>query len=241
LINLLFDVDDTLYDQLKPFEDAYQVVFDKYHFNCPVELLFVKSRYYSDQVFELVNEGKMEKREMHIYRITKAFESLGIEISRKDASLFQSYYEENQQRIVLHPQMKELIEFAFSHGVNLGIITNGPAEHQAKKISQLSLTHWINENNIFISGKLGIAKPEREIFSYVENKMSIHPKDSYYFGDSFMNDVVGSKRSGWNSVWINRRNHQVPTNTEYLPDYIIDENNSPRDVMKVIFDKHCIS
>jgi putative hydrolase of the HAD superfamily len=161
LINLLFDIDDTLYDQLQPFRDAYQVVFDKYNFSCPVELLFAKSRYYSDQVFELVNEGKMETKEMHIYRISKAFESLGIEISRKDACSFQSYYQENQEKIVLHPQMKELLDFAVSLGVNLGIITNGPAEHQAKKVNQLSLKDWIDENNIFISGKLGISKPER--------------------------------------------------------------------------------
>jgi putative hydrolase of the HAD superfamily len=71
--------------------------------------------------------------------------------------------------------------------------------------------------------------------------MNIIPNDCYYFGDSFMNDVIGSKRSGWNSVWVNRRKHDVPSNSNYFPDYIIEGNKCPIDVMKEILVKHHIS
>lgn len=29
MINLIFDIDDTVYDQLKPFENAFKTVFEK--------------------------------------------------------------------------------------------------------------------------------------------------------------------------------------------------------------------
>ena len=31
MINLIFDIDDTLYDQLKPFKDAFEKVFSEYN------------------------------------------------------------------------------------------------------------------------------------------------------------------------------------------------------------------
>ena len=47
---LLLDVDDTLYDQLKPFEAAYEDMYaDQYRIS--VEQLFFLSRKYSDEAF----------------------------------------------------------------------------------------------------------------------------------------------------------------------------------------------
>ncbi|KGP72686.1 HAD family hydrolase [Pontibacillus yanchengensis] len=224
-MNLLLDVDDTLYDQLTPFENAYRRVFS--HYDVPIDQLFIKSRYYSDEVFDLVRDSKMDKHEMHIYRISKAFAHLGYTITREEAQLFQSYYEEMQQKIELAPEMEELLNEAKSQGLTLGIITNGPADHQANKIKQLKVKEWVEEDNIFISGEVGISKPNTELFRLVEKEMGIDRERTYYVGDSFRNDVVGAKMAGWNAVWLNRRGHDIPTDTEYLPDYTINGQSSP--------------
>ncbi|WP_232824195.1 MULTISPECIES: HAD family hydrolase [Paraliobacillus] len=234
MINLLFDVDDTLYDQLKPFEDAYQEVFGEFNFDLAIDILFVKSRYYSDEVFDLVTNGEMDKKFMHVYRISKAFASMGIDISKKDALLFQSTYQRNQAEIVIDPEMKKLLDHAVAKGITLGIITNGPAVHQANKVKQLQLTNWINENNIFISGELGISKPDKAIFTYVENKMGISPEVTFYIGDSYRNDVVGAKEAGWNSIWVNRRKYEIPSGSKHLADYIIDEQSTPSAIINSI-------
>ncbi|WP_226583998.1 HAD family hydrolase [Halobacillus litoralis] len=232
MTHLILDVDDTLYDQLIPFERAYRELFN--HLDVPVDQLFIKSRYYSEEVFDLVSEGKMDKHEMHIYRISKAFAFFGVEISREEAVEFQSYYAQNQREIELDPEMEELLNEAKAQGIVLGIITNGPGEHQANKIKQLQVKDWIDENNIFISGKLGIAKPSIDIFRVVEEQMGIEPGNSYYIGDSYQNDVIGAKRAGWNSVWVNRRKHPIPSDMEYLPDYIIEGHSSPKSVLSRI-------
>lgn len=235
MINLLLDVDDTLYDQLKPFEDAYQMVFS--HYDAPIDQLFIKSRYYSEEVFDLVNDGKMDQHEMHIYRMSKAFSFLGFKITKEEAQLFQSHYEQNQRKIEIAPEMRKLLNEAKSQGLTLGIITNGPTEHQSNKIKQLKLTDWVQKDNIFISDELGIAKPNIEIFRVVEQKMGIDRENSYYIGDSYRNDVVGAKAAGWHAIWVNRRNHVIPTNTDYLPEYIIDDQSSPMHVLRRILEK----
>lgn len=237
MINLLFDVDDTLYDQLKPFEDAYREVFGEFKFDLSIDTLFVKSRHYSDVVFDLVTDGKMDEEVMHVYRIRKAFASMGIEITEQNALLFQSYYQRNQAEIMIDPIMRDVLSMAVSKGITLGVITNGPAAHQANKVKQLQLSNWINEKNIFISGALGISKPDKAIFNYVENKMGISPEATFYIGDSYRNDVVGAKEAGWNSIWINRRKHEIPNERKYLPDYIIDEDSRLETTLKHILEK----
>ena len=101
----------------------------------------------------------------------------------------------------------------------------------------MQLTDWIKEKNIFISGQLGIAKPSIEIFRVVDKEMGIDPKNSYYIDDSYGNDVVGAKMAGWHSIWVNRRKHNIPSDVEYLPDYIIDDQSSPINVLRRILEK----
>jgi len=91
-MNLLLDVDDTLYDQLTPFTEAYQSVFGPLHYEHKVEDVFARNRWYSDEVFEQVRSGQMLEADMHVYRITRAMEDMGIHISVEQARAFQNSY-----------------------------------------------------------------------------------------------------------------------------------------------------
>ena len=55
--------------------------------------------------------------------------------------------------------------------VTLGIITNGPAQHQWDKVNALGVTEWIPVGHVFISGALGVAKPDKRIFSRAAERM----------------------------------------------------------------------
>lgn len=230
-MNLIFDVDDTLYDLMKPFNDTYYSLFgDKY--DIPVEQLYKKNRHYSDEVFELVQSGRMTVKEMHIYRISKAFESFGIIITEEEALDFQSEYLSNQGKIVVFDGIKHILDFSKSHNLNMGIITNGIKEHQMKKIKTLNLEKWIEEENIFVSSDFSLPKPHSEIFKFAEKKMNLDPKETYYIGDTFENDVVGAKNAGWNSIWINRRNSSQPLESQYLPDYVAKNDHELLNLIK---------
>lgn len=219
MINLIFDVDDTLYNQLTPFYIAYDKVFSSIK-NISVKDLYISSRKHSDEVFHLTESGKMSIEEMHVYRIIKAFEELGNPITEKDAQNFQDEYIYQQSQITLIPEMEQVLNFAKERNINIGIITNGPSSHQRMKLKQLNIEKWIDEKNIFISSEVGFSKPDVNIFRLAEEFMSLDRENTYYIGDSYKNDVVGAKKAGWKSIWINHREHRVEE-LVYKPDFII--------------------
>lgn len=223
---IIFDVDDTLYDQLKPFKLAFEKNFS--FPDVPIEKLFKLSRIHSDEVFDKSENGSMSLIEMQIYRIRKALEHFDKSITDEQGERFQIDYQSNQMKIKLLPEMRDALDVCVNHGFRLGIITNGPAEHQQKKIETLKLDQWISKEDMFISGKLGYAKPDIKIFQFAEKKMGLDKNTTYYVGDSFANDVVGAKNAGWKAVWINRRNHEI-SQGKISPDYIVDQQETMQD------------
>ncbi|HBM3485977.1 TPA: HAD family hydrolase [Listeria innocua] len=220
MINLIFDIDDTVYDQLKPFEEAFKTIFGKSD-RLKIENLYIKSRFYSDEVYHKVVRGEMPKAEMHVYRITQALNDFDYQITKKEAEAFQHAYEQNQRKIELSPGIKEILTWAKKKNITMGIITNGPKDHQQHKINDLQINDWIPAEHTFISGGVGIEKPDKKIFKLVEEQIGIKSAETYYIGDSFENDVIGSKSAGWKSIWLNRRQHIQPNNAAYQPDYCI--------------------
>lgn len=205
---VFFDIDDTLYDQLEPFKNACQEVFgSQYEFN--VQELFKSSRRYSDEVFQDAGNGIISMDEMYIYRMKKAFEDIGINITDRDALHFQHIYERKQRNLFLTATMRKILEVCGSRFL-LGVISNGPSLHQWDKVRQLCLEKYIPKENIFISEDLGIAKPDSAIFHYAAKRCKIKEKDCVYIGDNYINDIAGAKEAGWQTIWLNRRDHPLP-------------------------------
>ena len=100
----------------------------------------------------------------------------------------------------------------------MGVITNGPAQHQWDKVQALGLTKWIPRQNILVSGEAGAAKPDRKIFDLAVCKMGLDRTEAYYIGDSPANDIVGAANAGWRTIWFNRRNKKA---FSIKPDYTV--------------------
>lgn len=115
MYSFLFDIDDTVYDQLSPFREAFAKQFARFA-HIPLEELYRHSRKFSDEVFEQTERGEMSREEMHIYRITAAFKMFDIEISASAARQFQLDYEAQQQRICLLPEIADVLHYCKSQG-----------------------------------------------------------------------------------------------------------------------------
>lgn len=226
---IFFDVDDTLYNQVEPFCRAFHKNFSNFN-SIDIEGLFSKSRKYSDEVFDKTEKGEMTLREMHVYRISKAFEEFEYHITPESALTFQIDYERYQNEIVIIPEMKETLKFLNDRKIKIGIITNGPKEHQKRKINRLGLEQWISKESITISGEVGFAKPGREIFQLAKERMQIQTDNIYYVGDSFENDIVGALNVGWTPIWINKRKRKISNIHEKL----IYEVNDEKSILEVV-------
>jgi len=232
MIGLVFDVDDTLYEQIVPFEKAYKNLFNM---DIDMEKFYLLSRYYSDVKFEASRNGEMNMDEYHIYRILEAAKDLGVYLSDEEALNMQKEYKKNQQKLQMSNITISILEFAKENNIKLGIITNGPSKHQWYKVKALGVERWINKDNIVVSGDYDINKPDVRIFEIMQEKLQL-PNDSlYYVGDSLENDIVGANNAGWKAIWINRYKKKLPENVDT---YKIAENNDELfEIIKKIFEK----
>ncbi|WP_121661841.1 HAD family hydrolase [Metabacillus litoralis] len=232
---IIFDVDDTLYDQLKPFKNAFTSNF-KHLTDISIEKLYISSRKHSERLFDKSEAGTVSLLELHTYRIMAACKEFEIEINENEAITFQRTYEEEQKKITLYPEIERLLELLSHKGKQLGILTNGPHQHQLMKINQLGLTRWIPEEHIFISGAIGSAKPALLAFETVEKKLLLNKNHTVYIGDSFDNDVIGAKKAGWYSIWMNHRKKDIPLSS-IQPDKII---HTPKELLDLMVATHNI-
>lgn len=210
---VFFDLDDTLYDHLTPFQGALMQILQTPS-DFPYEKAYHQMRYYSDQLsdrFGGTPTTEPELSQLRHGRFRLALEEFGLHLSEQQVAAVQQAYYNKQFEIVLFKGAKELIEVLQSESIFVGIITNGPLPHQMKKIEALHLKTLIPLEAIFVSGDVGFTKPDVGIFDHVANKFGITPAHCYYIGDSWRNDVVGALDAGWKSVWFNHRNVQPAT------------------------------
>lgn len=203
---ILFDVDDTLYDQTVPFKEAYAQYFGNEP-AIPVEVIYPVTRKYSDQVYSQAMAGQITMEELYIYRVQKAFEEYNITITVEEALAFQKVYADRQKHIHMSETMEKLLDYC-SEKVELGIITNGPSAHQWNKVRSLQAERWIPHENIFVSGDVGAEKPDKKIFDHAKRMMKLEDAEIWFVGDSYELDMKGAVNAGWNAVWMNRRGRE---------------------------------
>lgn len=223
---ILFDIDDTLYDLSIPFKEAFREFFPGEEMD--LEGAFLASRKYSDRIYgPLFKRGDFQE-EMYIYRLGNAFRDYGKIIDGATALQFQSVYEKHQHNIRMTGEMEGLLE-KLSKKTTLGIITNGPSEHQRDKVRALGLERWIPMERIWISGDLGIGKPHKEIFAAAQDKLGLKPEEICFVGDAYGHDILGARGAGWKAVWFNHRRRQATGEAE--PDY---EVRSEQDLIALL-------
>ncbi|KOR76129.1 HAD family hydrolase [Paenibacillus solani] len=220
---IFFDVDDTLYDHLAPFRDAVQEMAEPGE-TFPYEAAYHRMRYYSDKLsVDLGGAGTVAYEEavgdMRRRRFQLALAEFGIQLTPKEAEAVQQTYLDKQYNITMFDGARELLRKLADAGHVVGLITNGPAEHQMNKISAMQLGGVIPAEHLFVSGAVGWDKPDPQIFHHVNQLTGTVPESSYYIGDSWRNDVVGALAADWQMIWFNHRS--VTPESEHQPQYTV--------------------
>lgn len=236
MLAILFDVDDTLYDQMIPFKTAFEECFEnQYEISC--ESLYPIYRKHSDHVFDASQKGEITMEEMYIHRLQKAMGECGIDISAKQGLDFQEIYAKNQKEIYISKRMQDILTLCQKHNIKMGIISNGPSEHQWKKVEKLQADQWIPRKHVFISADLGVTKPNIRVFECVSERMDLTKDTVYFVGDSYSNDIIGAKKAGWGAIWMDRRGY-LPDEQEVQPDYCVKNENELEIIIQELLKNH---
>ncbi|WP_169891230.1 HAD family hydrolase [Litchfieldia alkalitelluris] len=208
---VFFDLDDTLHDHQKPFSDTMERCFPDFSKDQSVTELYKKLRHYSDIYWVNYTNNKMSLEELRIKRIISALKDFSYNISRSQAAKFQGEYDVALQQISLFKDVPQILNSLKSNGFQIGLITNGPVQHQKNKIKALGLVQYFSTECIFISDEVGIAKPDPRLFELAAQKLSLSANEVLYVGDTWINDIIGPSKAGWNTVWFNHRMREPET------------------------------
>lgn len=207
---IVFDLDDTLYEQQAPFASAISSLFPAFP-KSEMNALFIRFRHYSDLHYMKSITGEWSLAKMRYERIRLALADFAFVPSDPELEAFQAAYDHALQTIALPAEIVASLNFLNQHEVPLGVITNGPVSRQEDKITALQLTRWIDPEKIIISDAVQIQKPDPEVFHLMEKRLDLAPESLLYIGDSFDNDVIGAKAAGWSVWWFNHQGREIPS------------------------------
>lgn len=70
--------------------------------------------------------------------------------------------------------------------------------------------HCLTPTKIFTSEDAKSYKPRKEIFELALNDSGFTPAEVVHIGDSLSSDIKGANNLGINTIWINRKNRDIP-------------------------------
>ena len=118
------------------------------------------------------------------------------------------YRNERSDRAAAIDGWPEALAAARLHGP-VGLITNfndGPM--QREKIRGAGLEGQFD--GVYISGEVGVWKPEPAIFEHAANDLGVDPSDCVHIGNNIESDVLGALAAGMRAVFVEEDDRERP-------------------------------
>ncbi|MFH5833442.1 YjjG family noncanonical pyrimidine nucleotidase [Halalkalibaculum sp. DA3122] len=200
---IYFDLDDTLLDhrgaEKAALNDLYHQ-FDFFSITTPDTLIETYHRI-NTALWREYGKGEIERKTLQRLRFEKTLRSL-----RLDESACEEVGDYYMKAYRNHWSWTGGAEAVFKHistQFDVGILTNGFAETQKKKIEQFGLAD--TARHLVISEETGYLKPQPEIFEHATSLTRHKPEEILYIGDSYTSDVIGGTAFGWNVAWYTEK------------------------------------
>ena len=174
---LVFDLDDTLYNELEFLKSAYWEIC----FNLKPKDVYTLFNF----VFSLYRNGKNP----FLY----LSETFCVPIEQ-----LLNTYRTHTPKIKPFPGVLNVIKEVKKKNGKLGIITDGRIITQSNKLKSLGI--WEDIDCCIISESIGSEKPNLKNFKLVEEDLKLNTY--YYFGDNFKKDFIAPLVLGWHTVGV---------------------------------------
>ena len=214
--NVLFDLDDTLFD----FHKAEKIALTKtlVHFGIdPTEETLALYSTINAAHWKRLELGEISREEVKVGRYRELFKTIGVECDPVKAT---AYYE--SMLAIGHyfmPGAPELLEELYGK-YRLYIVSNGTAKVQEGRIGSSGIAKYMD--GIFISQILGANKPDKQFFDICFAEIpDFSLSETVIIGDSLSSDIKGGINAGITTVWFNPKGIEI--DSDIKPDYTIKE------------------
>lgn len=208
---VLFDLDDTLFDNRHSSRCALAALQDHYDCLARVTLDELEHQYSTllDLYHNKVLSGELTLDEARLARFTDLFQRFeGCDtahmVEQAGTRYRQAYYATNQAV----DGAIALLERLRADGIKIGLVTNHAVDEQVGKLQRCGLTDLIDV--LVISEAAGVAKPDPRIFDFVLDQLGCTADEAIMVGDSWSADIVGANAAGIRAIWLNRFGSPCP-------------------------------
>lgn len=209
---VFFDINDTLINHSHAQEVAIRRMAALLSEHDEAEFIKIWKKT-AKKYWELFEKGKITFEEQRIHRMELVWNHFKAKLTPKQinqyADCYVTYYE---QALTVNPALEAFLKWSQANHIPTGIISNGYGPLQRSRLKAVGIESYLTERLIFISGEIGIAKPDEKIFILAETTVGISPSDIIFFGDNLKNDIKPAKKRGWRTVLITSR-YKFPTLT----------------------------
>ena len=216
---ILFDLDDTLYDQKQHLIPAFMKVSEYLE-----NKLGISKDYAFKTILDILNqEGSASGRifDMLLYKIGFTPDKSLIH------DLIRVFYSYKPETLVPFDDVVKVLSELKMKGYKLGIITDGFPELQKAKIKALNLEKFLDV--VVVSDEYGRSYRKPNVFPYLLalQKIGVDSLESVYVGDNPLKDFYGANKLGMVTIRIKRGEYSkinvdgLPI--EYRPKYEIEK------------------
>lgn len=198
---ILFDADRTLFDFNRSQIVALKEVFAAHKIPVTQEMM---GRYIriNDMLWSQFDRGEITTDYLTRVRFQLFLEEIGF--SEADpAAMNQQYLESLGSHSFLLEGAEVLCRGLAPHCKEY-IVTNGITLAQVGRLARSPIRPYIEK--MYISGEMGIRKPEKGFFKIVYQDLNMTPKRwkrTVVVGDGLMSDILGGRNAGVDTIWYN--------------------------------------
>lgn len=198
---VFFDLDDTLLDHRGAARDALVRVVDHLGVSGSADSLEARWIALETVHYRRFQSGELTKREQRRARVRGFVLHRELRDDQADAA-FAVYWSAYEQAWRAFPDAVPAVRRALEAGRAVGILTNGDAVDQARKVEATGLGGL--GVPLLASSSLGAAKPDPQCFATACDLLGVGVDDAVLVGDSLENDVEGARAAGMAQVLLDR-------------------------------------
>ena len=209
---VLFDLDDTLHDDTRAYQEAAERVAREVALESGIAPERLTAAYIAgaDKFWQGLTTDVFGTPlvGLRTQMWAAALKSVGLHDPSLAIRCADAYHRHRRDVLVLFPGAALLLARLRERGIKLGMITNGFADTHREKIALLALEASFDE--ILIADEVGMLKPDPRIFRLAANRLGVRPEACAMVGDRFERDVTGAQAAGMFTVWMNVRGETMP-------------------------------
>ena len=204
---VVFDLDGTILDRRRSFERFVRDQWTRFSH----VLQTIDQAYYVQRLIELDRDGYAPRKEVFTSMVAQ------FELAAEWAETLRRDYKSGfPSACVLFPDAAQTLSSIRERGFKLGLITNGSARMQSRKLNARRFRPRFD--TILISETEGIHKPDPRIFHLALERLNTSPAHAVFVGDHPEVDVAGARAAGMRAVWC-----RDPASWTVEADAVIDE------------------